>query len=61
MGLVMSYRRSVLIQWGYWFVSQVLVILSFLKIQPLWASDGPGSPPPFGVSTHVPTLLPVAS
>lgn len=46
MGLVISYRRLVLIQWGYWFVSQVLVILSFLKVQPLRASDGPGSPPP---------------
>lgn len=46
MGPIISYRRSVLIQWGYWFVSQVLVILSFLKIQPLRASDGADSPHP---------------
>lgn len=59
MGLIISYRRLVLIQWGYWFVSQVLVIFCVLKIQPLQASDGPC--PPFRGSAHSTTLLPVAS
>lgn len=59
-GLIISHRRLVPIQWGYWFISQALVILSFLKIQPLWAGDGT-NPPPHPIPGECPpwTLLPV--